>query len=533
MTRLSSILRQALRPCRAKEPQPLKRRVHQTEFPAGPGILFFFWLLVGCWLGQTGLATDWPQYRGANHDGTSSDRITTNWDSAVTNAVWRAPAVNGFSSFAVSGGLAVTQVRRTVDGLQKEVCVAFNIANGLELWSTVIDNALYDAGSGTDDGPRTTPSVDAQGIYVLSSYLKLFRLRPSDGTVVWQTNLLAGYGGTIISWQNGASPLLDSGLIFLNANCGSRTIMALRTADGGLVWRSQESDAMTHATPVLATILGVRQLIFATQAALVALDPSSGKRLWYFPYPFQYAISLAISPVVYGDLVFISGANGMGSCAARVSFANETWSARQVWSSPLATIWMTPVCLNGSLYGQFGSTTAAALKCINLETGEERWSAAGFGRGGTVLVNNRLLALTEAGVLILIEPTPDAYVEIGRFQAVTGKCWNSPAVSDGRIYARSTSQAACYDLSIPDLKLESPHFLDSTRIELTVTTANGTPLSTNRLAGIGILTSTNLDLPPEQWTKLTNGLRLSNGALRVGPVDTQAAGRQFFRVVEK
>jgi len=495
-------------------------------------VLVSFLAVIGLCLGFRAPGADWTQYRGPNHDGTSPDRIETNWDGAVTNAVWEATARNGFSSFAVSGGRAITQVRRSVGGFQKEVCLALSITNGLELWSTVIDDALYDAGAGPDDGPRTTPSMDGEAVFVLSSNLKLVRLNAANGAVVWKTNLLAGYGGTLILWQNAASPLLDSGRIFVNVNCGVRTLLALRAADGGLAWRSAESEAMTHSTPVLANICGVRQVIFATQSGLVSLEPSTGNRLWYFAYPFRYATSLAVSPVAWGDMVFISGANGMGSCAAEVSFTNGLWGARQLWSSDLASVWMTPVCHNGYLYGHFGSSKFSPFKCISMETGEEMWSIGGFGCGGTLLVNDHLVALTEDGTLVLVQPTPEAYLELGRFQAVTGKCWNSPAVCDGRVYVRSTSQAACYDLSIPELKLECPRLLDGSGLELTVTTANGSPLSTNRLSGIGLVATTNMDVPLAQWTKLTNALVLTNGSVRVAPLDTTAAGCQFFRVME-
>ena len=494
--------------------------------------LVSFLALMGSCLGFRALAADWTQYRGPSHDGTSPDRIETNWDGAVTNAVWKATARYGFSSFAVAGGRAITQVRRSVGGFQKEVCLALSITNGLELWATVIDDALYDVGAGADDGPRTTPSIDGETVFVLSSNLKLVRLNPADGAVVWKTNLLAGYGGILIPWQNAASPLLDSGRIFVNVNCGVRTLLALRAADGGLAWRSEESVAMTHSTPVLADLCGVRQVVFATQSGLVSLEHSTGNRLWYFAYPFLYATSLAVSPVVCRDMVFISGANGMGSCAAQVSFTNGIWSARQIWSSDLASVWMTPVCHNGYLYGHFGSSSFSPFKCISMETGEEMWSIDGFGRGGTLLVNDHLVALTENGTLVLVQPTPEAYTELGRFQAVTGQCWNSPAVCDGRLYVRSTSQVACYDLSVPDLKLERPRLLDGGGLELTITTANGSPLNTNRLPGIGVLATTTLDAAFALWTKLTNGLVLTNGSIRVAPLDTTVVGREFFRVME-
>lgn len=487
---------------------------------------------VGACLGANASPSDWTQYRGPNHDGISLDRIQTRWEGALTNAVWTATARNGFSSFAVSGGRAITQVRKSVGGFPKEVCVAHSAANGVELWSTVIDDALYDAGSGPDDGPRTTPSIDAEAVYVLSSRLKLLRLQAADGAVVWRTNLLVGYGGTLITWQNAASPLLDSGLIFVNVNSGARTLLALRADDGTLAWRSQESEPMTHATPVLAEIAGVRQVIFATQRGLVSLEPSTGNRLWFFAYPRPYDNWLAASPVVYRDMVFIAGANGMGSCAAQVTFTNDAWNTRQLWSNSLGSAWMTPVCHNGYLYGPFGASSVSPLKCISLATGVEMWSADGFGRGGPLLVDDHLVTLTEDGVLVLIQPNPERYVERGRFQAVNGKCWNTPAVCDGRVYLRSTSQAACYNLSRQDLKLEPPRWFAGGNLELTISTTDASPLASDRLPGIAILTTTALDVPPDQWRKLTNAPFLTNGCVRVAPLDATTTEHQFFRVME-
>jgi len=178
--------------------------------------------------------------------------------------------------------------------------------------ATIVDNQTsYTGGVGYDDGPRTTPAVEGDAVYVLSSFFNLCRLNPANGAVIWATNLAAGYGTTMIDYQNAASPLVDNGLIFLNANCGTGTLIALRTSDASPLWRSQ-SDGLSHSTPVLVTIHGVRQLIFATSKGLVSLDPQTGNLLWRFGYPFYYAISIGCSPVVYDDLVFVCGAHAYG-----------------------------------------------------------------------------------------------------------------------------------------------------------------------------------------------------------------------------
>src|SRR6266850_5267711 len=92
------------------------------------------------------MAGDWTQYRGPTHDGVSIDRIVKQWSGSVTNPVWRAAVTNGLCSFAISGGRAVTQIRRTIDSLDKEVCVALSATNGAELWATPVDDAIYDGG---------------------------------------------------------------------------------------------------------------------------------------------------------------------------------------------------------------------------------------------------------------------------------------------------------------------------------------------------------------------------------------------------
>jgi outer membrane protein assembly factor BamB len=479
-------------------------------------------------------AKDWPQYRGPGTDGISTDRITTQWSGSVTNPLWKVTITNGLSAFCASGGRAVTQIKRRISGVDKDFCVAYSTTNGVELWATAIENTSYPQGGvGSDDGPRTTPSIENGSVYVLSSQLKLFRLNATNGSVIWSTNLLSGFGGSVIGWQNAASPLLEGDFIILNANCGSQTLLAIRKADGRLGWRAQENEAMTHSTPVVATVCGVPQVIFATQSGLVALRPQDGSRLWRYIYPFSYSTSLAISPLVHQDTVFISGAYNMGSAAAKVSLANGTWSVTELWyDQTLQSHWMTPVCHQGFIYGHFGSGSTSPFKCIELATGVERWSVDNFGRGGTVLVDDRILALTESGQLRLIVPNPDSFTELARFQAVTGKCWNSPAVCDGRVYLRSTSQGAAFDFSMPELKMDCLPAVSGGGLQIRISTSDGSAVSSNRAAALELLAGTTLDAPMSAWTKLTNGPKVANGVVLFENLVPGTNSSRFFRVRE-
>jgi hypothetical protein len=285
-------------------------------------------------------------------------------------------------------------------------------------------------------------------------------------------------------------------------------------------------------------------VIFATRNGLVAVNSMTGNLLWKVNYPFNYGTSIGVSPVVYEDMVFISGAHsyGMGSMVVRAALSNETWSATRLWSTNNPAIhWMTPVVRDGFLYGQFGiqsfDSANAQLKCVEMRTGAVKWSVNGFGRCATLLVDDHLVSLTERGAVVLVRPTTNAYTELARFTAIPGyhdftnKCWNAPAFSDGRLFVRSTSLVALFDLSVPDLKLDPPRVLGPDSIDLSIRTLNGAPVSSNRLASIEVRASTNLSLAVSQWNRLTNSLVLTGGVVRLTNAGS-GLPRQFFIVNE-
>jgi hypothetical protein len=501
-------------------------------------------LLPLCLISSTS-ASDWPQYHGPNHDGISLDRLNKQWSGAVTNPIWRIPLTNCLGSMVVSGGRLFTQTRRLTNGFDREVCVALDAASGAELWADALDNALYpESGVGYDDGPRTTPAVDGSSVFLVTSYLKLFRLNVTNGAIVWQRDLVSSLGGVVLPWQHCASPVIENGLIFVNINSSSSSLMALHTSDGSVAWRTQ-NDRGTHSTPTLATIQGVRQIIFATQTGLVSLDPPTGNFLWRTTYPFSYGTSLSVSPVVDQDMVFICGAHsyGMGSVVYGVALSNSTWTTTRLWSTnnPAAP-WMTPIVRDGFLYGQFGIQTFdsanAQLKCVDMRTGAVKWSVNGFGRGATILVDDHLISLTERGDLVLSKPVTNAYTELARFNAIpnysdpTNKCWNQPAVSDGKLFVRSTAFVASYDFSVPPLVLSTPQFIGNGVFDLWISATKAPTIDSNRFANIELLASPDPRLALTQWNRVSSALVLTNGRVRAPGLNTGTETQQFFIVSE-
>jgi outer membrane protein assembly factor BamB len=405
-------------------------------------------------------AADWPQYRGPNLDGSTAEKVQ--WPAGGPKVVWKTPAVDGFSSFAVAGGKAFTIVGRELDGGAQEVCVALSADTGKELWAVPVASMRYikrgnyggtgEAGAPGNqggDGPRSTPSVDGGFVYVLGSQLRLTCIEAATGKVAWAKDLMTEHGGKTPTWDNAASPVIDGDLVYVAGGGAGQALLAFNKRTGAVAWKSQTED-ITHSTPVVATILGQRQVIFFCKSGLVSVDAKSGSLLW--KQPFKFAVSAAMTPVVGGDIVFCSAGYGVGAGAYKISKADGKFTSAELWFSPgnqpVANHWSSPVLKDGHLYGmfQFKEYGSGPLKCVELATGKVKWSKPGFGPGNLILVDGNLLALSDAGELVCAAALPDGYKELGRAKALTGKCWSTPVLSNSRVYLRSTKEGACLDL---------------------------------------------------------------------------------------
>lgn len=491
------------------------------------------------------LAADWPNYFGPKGNLSSPETIRTNWDQEPPKILWRKPIGQGFSSMAVSGSQVFTLARRTIDGAEREVCLALDADTGEELWATNLDAARYTNLSGYDDGmdgPRSTPSVDGDRLFVSTSQLKLYCLGRASGSVVWSRDFRAEFGSFLPAWENTASPLVVGGLVFLNSNAPANSLTAVRKSDGSTAW-SGETDGLTHASPVFTSIDGVPQVIFLTRSGLVAVVPESGTVLWRLRFS-PSATSTAASPAVVGNTVYASAAYGSGTWLARVARDAQGFTAleaAQERGTAYQAHWSTPVEQDGFLYCVPAPNSGQGrLTCLDVEAGTNRWAQTAVGSGnmgfGSVIrAANALVVLTEAGELVLVEPNPAAYSEIARFKVLERYCWNHVALANGRIYARSTSsnpeivavETGAGAPPVTELALGIEHAQDGA-VRLTVRA--GTPgFQTGDAARLELRSTTTLGVPLAQWQVLAAAFAITNSAAVVDiPVADETA--RYLRV---
>jgi outer membrane protein assembly factor BamB len=399
---------------------------------------------------------DWPSYRGPHGNGTTAENIGKAWTSSGPKRLWKAETINGFSSISVSGGIATTLVTKDYEGLPTEHCVAFDAVTGKELWAKPLKLAGYGHNGGNEgapnnsggDGPRSTPAHDGGKVYVYASNLDLYCFDAKTGEKLWNKDVAKEYGGKHIKWMNATSPLIEGDLVIVSGGGGGAAFLAFDKKGGALKWKG-EDDTITHATPVPATIHGTRQIIFFTKEGLSGVTPQDGKVLWRQPYKF--AVSTAASPIVFEDIVYCSAGYGVGAGAYKITKNGNQWSSAEIWrkeGNEVANHWSTPVCKDGCLYGmfQFKNYDNGPVKCVDIRTGEVKWSQEGFGPGNVIMSGDQILALSDRGALVLFEASPAAYKELARADVLDGKCWSTPTVADGRIYARSTKEAGAFEV---------------------------------------------------------------------------------------
>lgn len=419
-------------------------------------LFFIGWALaIGA---MSGICADWNQYRGPEQNGISKEKFSVDAFKNGPKILWRIPTPNGFSSFSVAEGKAFTLISREIDGQPKEVCIAVDAITGKEIWATPLGIAKYQPGGDTGtpdnkggDGPRCTPTVNNGKVYIINPKLVVYCLDANTGKIIWEKDLIKEHAGRNIPWENAASAVIDGDLLFVGGGGAGESLLALNKNNGSVVWKGFD-ERITQSTPVVATIHGVRQVIFFLQSGLLSVEAKTGRELWRFP--FRFNVSTAISPVVVGeDLVYCSAGYDVGSGLCRITREGNEFKATEVWkikgNEPVCNHWSTPVYKDGHLYGMFSFKKfgTGPVKCVEVATGKVKWEKPGFGPGNVILVDDKLIALSDDGRVVIIEPDPNEYRELASAKVVSGKCWSTPAFSNGRLYVRSTKEGVCIDVS--------------------------------------------------------------------------------------
>lgn len=386
-------------------------------------------------------AADWPQFLGPNRNGISTEtNLSLAWPKDGPKILWKIKVGEGWSGPVVASNRLVVFHRLNA----KEVVQCFRAPYGEVLWQSEYATTYRDD-FGFDEGPRATPTIDADLVFTFGANGMLNCWSLTNGVNVWRLDTRKKFSSDKGFFGIACSPLVEGNTVILNiGGSDGAGIVAFNRTNGTVLWKATDQSA-SYSSPVAATIGGARRVFVFARQALVALEPN-GKVLWEFPWKPRIQASVsAATPLVVGDQIFISASYGAGAALLRFSETKPevVWSGDDILSNHYAT----SVHHDGFLYGFDGRQEQHCnLRCVGFKTGKVRWSEDHFGAGTLMVVGDKLLILTERGELMVAPASPEKFSPTARAQILGADCRAHAALANGLFYGRDKGLLVCVDL---------------------------------------------------------------------------------------
>jgi outer membrane protein assembly factor BamB len=379
---------------------------------------------------------DWAQFRGPGGSGFSADKgINKDWKANPPKELWRIPLNKGFAGPAVANG-AVFIIDHEGD---QDLVRGLRLADGTEGWRS----PYPDPGQDSNGYARSTPAIDQGRVYVVSRKGQVHCLDAKTGAPVWEAKLFEQFGGRQVQMEYSVSPIVDGNAVILVPGGDQGTVLALDKATGRKFWQGGGNDNAGYATPLVATIGGVRQYVVFTAKNLIGVEAINGKLLWSFPFSTPNDIN-ATTPLLCGEAVFITASYGAGCALVEITGgqAKARWQNRDFQGH-----FNAPVLHRGFIYG---TTDPHNLMCLDAQTGAVKWKADGGGKGGVAAIEDVMVVEdSNTGEVLLVKLTPDAYTELGRIKPFTAphmQYFSPPIIADKKLVVRDQTNLVCYDL---------------------------------------------------------------------------------------
>jgi len=396
--------------------------------------------------------SDWPQWRGPERNGISQERdLLKQWPAGGPNLLWQLNDIgDGYSTPSVVGTQIYLMSNR---GMQNEFVQALSTQDGRLIWTTRVGNV----GNPQDflyAKARSTPTVDGDFIYALGSDGDLACLETASGKISWQKSIRKEFGGQPGIWAYAEPPLVDGDAVVVTPGGAQATIVALNKKTGAVIWKSAVpgGDAADYASAIVVHAGGRKQYVQFLSKGIVGVDAKTGQFLWRYAAVVK-GLAQMVTPVARDGYVY-GGAYSIGGGAVRLKSERGGVVAEQVYFERGLPCSMGGSVLVGDyLYG----TTGTGLVAAEFTTGKLKWQSEGIGSGSVAYADGLLYLHGVNGDVALVEATPEAYREKGRFTPPAQpkrnklgpfpeKAWTYPAIANGRLYIRDIGTLWAYDI---------------------------------------------------------------------------------------
>jgi outer membrane protein assembly factor BamB len=397
------------------------------------------------------------QFLGNDRNGVvSNEEFSVRWNEKLPTIQWKQPIGGGWSGFAVSDGLAITQ--QQVDA--RECVTAFELNTGKTVWQAGFEGKHYHPLGGV--GPRATLAIQDSNVYIQTATGIVACLELISGDVIWKQDLhqLAGttreMADKSIFWGRSGSPLICDDMLVVpfggkKGDPSLRSLIAFDRSTGKQRWQAGEAQ-VAYSSPMLLTLGGVPQIVSVNEGNATGHDPSTGAVLWTTPWPsLSNGDACASQPVAIDGEHFLLG-KGYAAGSKLVKVTNQKndgsqlWTAEDTWVNTrvLKTKFTSAILHEGSLF----ALSDGVLECVEPMTGKRIWRGKRYGQGQLIIVNDHLLVSAEDGRVVLVPAISKsnngtAPEELGQVQAIEGITWNVPTVAGPYLLVRNSDEVAC------------------------------------------------------------------------------------------
>jgi outer membrane protein assembly factor BamB len=379
----------------------------------------------------------WPQWRGPRRDGSIGAIAVTNWPAQLTKR-WEISIGSGHASPVVSGGRVIVFSREG----DREIVRALELSSGREAWRAdyPAPYSVNPAAAAHGPGPKATPAIAGSRVFTFGIGGVLSAFDAATGKLLWR----APAPKSLPEYGTAASPLVDGTSVIAHVGGYSAgAITAFDAATGATKWQ-WTGDGPGYASPVLATIGGVRQVITLTQKFVVGLSAASGALLWQLPFTTEYNQN-SVTPLVRGDLVVFSGVT-KPLTAVRIRREASKWTASPVWTNDQLPMYMSsPILIGDTLFG-LTHRNRGQIFAADLATGRSLWTTKGRdGENASLLGNGSwMLISTTNGELLIAQPNGTAFKEIRRYTIANSAVWAHPAIAGRSIVVKDANTIICW-----------------------------------------------------------------------------------------
>jgi outer membrane protein assembly factor BamB len=374
----------------------------------------------------------WPQFHGPNRDNISAEKgLLKEWPEKGPALLWTAKGLgHGYSSISIASGMICT-----AGSIGKDTVITALNLNGKVLWQVKNGKAW----TGDHPGTRGTPTIDADRLFHQSPLGSLICLKARTGDKIWQFNILDKFQSKTTTWALAESLLVDGEHLICCPGGPQTCMVALNKKTASVVWKAPSTGELAgYASPTLAEHQGLRIIITLTSKGMIGVNADTGELLWHIKHE-SYADENVLMPIYHDGHVFISTLSA-GSVKWKINvkdgkvWLEEMWRTRELDNHHGGVL-----LINGNLYGTSTVRNRNLWVCLDWETGQNKHTDKGVGKGSLTYADGMLYTLGENGVMGLVQPTSAGHELVSSFRIPKGgkgNSWAHPVVCGGTLYIR-------------------------------------------------------------------------------------------------